>query len=114
MVSAVIIISTGFLASLAMTSPDDAAKEARRSVKELGAKGIQLYTNVVGKALDAPEFLPVFEEIRAALAKERMDYPDNEATEGVESIGPLPLVVGQPGSDTAVPPEPAASWSAYT
>jgi len=53
----------GFLASLAMTSPDEAAKEARRAVKELGAKGIQLYSNVAGKALDEPEFLPVFEEI---------------------------------------------------
>jgi aminocarboxymuconate-semialdehyde decarboxylase len=53
----------GFLASLAMTSPEDACKEAVRSVKDLGAKGIQLYTNVEGKALDEPEFLPVFEEI---------------------------------------------------
>ncbi len=52
----------GFISSLAMTSPDDAVKEVTRSVKELGAKGIQLYTNVVGKALDEPEFLPVFEE----------------------------------------------------
>ena len=53
----------GFLASLAMTSPDEAVKEVTRSVKQLGASGIQLYTNVVGKALDEPEFLPVFEEI---------------------------------------------------
>jgi len=59
----------GFLASLAMTSPDDAVKEVTRSVKQLGAKGIQLYTNVVGKALDEPEFLPVFEEIA------RLDVP---------------------------------------
>lgn len=52
----------GFLASLAMTDPDEAVKETVRAVKELGAKGIQLYTNVEGKALDEPEFLPVFEE----------------------------------------------------
>jgi predicted TIM-barrel fold metal-dependent hydrolase len=52
----------GFISSLAMTSPDEAVKEVTRSVKELGAKGIQLYTNVTGKALDQPEFLPVFEE----------------------------------------------------
>jgi predicted TIM-barrel fold metal-dependent hydrolase len=59
----------GFISSLAMTSPDDAVKEVTRSVKELGAKGIQLYTNVVGKALDEPEFLPVFEEAA------RLDVP---------------------------------------
>jgi aminocarboxymuconate-semialdehyde decarboxylase len=52
----------GFISSLAMTDPDEAVKEVTRSVKELGAKGIQLYTNVAGKALDEPEFLPVFEE----------------------------------------------------
>jgi aminocarboxymuconate-semialdehyde decarboxylase len=59
----------GFISSLAMTSPDEAVKEVTRSVKELGAKGIQLYTNVVGKALDEPEFLPVFEEAA------RLDVP---------------------------------------
>ena len=59
----------GFISSLAMTSPDEAVKEVTRSVKELGAKGIQLYTNVVGRALDEPEFLPVFEEAA------RLDVP---------------------------------------
>jgi predicted TIM-barrel fold metal-dependent hydrolase len=59
----------GFISSLAMTSPDEAVKEVTRSVKDLGAKGIQLYTNVVGKALDEPEFLPVFEEAA------RLDVP---------------------------------------
>ncbi len=52
----------GFLSSLPMTDPDESVKELRRSVQDLGAKGIQIYTNVLGKALDAPEFLPVFEE----------------------------------------------------
>jgi predicted TIM-barrel fold metal-dependent hydrolase len=59
----------GFISSLAMTNPDEAVKEVERSVKQLGAKGIQLYTNVVGKALDEPEFLPVFE------AAVRLDVP---------------------------------------
>lgn len=59
----------GFISSLAMTSPDEAVKEVTRSVKELGAKGIQIYTNVVGKALDEPEFMPVFEEAA------RLDVP---------------------------------------
>jgi uncharacterized protein len=59
----------GFISSLPMTSPDEAVKEVERSVKQLGARGIQLYTNVVGKALDEPEFLPVFE------AAVRLDVP---------------------------------------
>ena len=59
----------GFISSLAMTNPDEAVKEVNRSVTGLGAKGIQLYTNVVGKALDEPEFLPVFEEAA------RLDVP---------------------------------------
>ncbi len=59
----------GFIASLPITDPPEAVKELERSVRELGAKGIQLYTNVLGKALDAPEFLPVFEEAA------RLDVP---------------------------------------
>jgi predicted TIM-barrel fold metal-dependent hydrolase len=59
----------GFISSLAMTDPEEAVKEVTRSVTQLGAKGIQLYTNVVGKALDEPEFLPVFEEAA------RLDVP---------------------------------------
>jgi uncharacterized protein len=52
-----------FIASVAMRDPDGAVEEARRAVKELGACGIQIYTNVAGKALDAPEFRPVFKEM---------------------------------------------------
>ena len=49
-----------FIASVAMRDPEGAIEEARRAVKELGACGIQIYTNVNGKALDSPEFRPVF------------------------------------------------------
>jgi len=59
----------GFIASLPMSDPDEAVKELHRSVSELGAKGIQLYTNVLGKALDEPEFQPVFDEAA------RLDVP---------------------------------------
>ncbi len=59
----------GFIASLPMTDPAEAVKEMERSVTQLGAKGIQLYTNVMGKSLDLPEFLPVFAEAA------RLDIP---------------------------------------
>jgi predicted TIM-barrel fold metal-dependent hydrolase len=53
----------GFVAALPMNNPDAALAEIERAVDELGAFGIQLYTNVAGKPLDAPEFMPLFEEV---------------------------------------------------
>ena len=37
-------------------------EEMERALDQLGAFGIQLYSNAAGKPLDAPEFLPVFQE----------------------------------------------------
>ncbi|MEE8396536.1 MAG: amidohydrolase family protein, partial [bacterium] len=51
----------GFTASLPMNNPDAAVTEMERAVKELGANGVQIFTNVAGKPLDLPEFLPLFE-----------------------------------------------------
>jgi uncharacterized protein len=50
----------GFGACLPMNDPDGSLKEMDRAITDLGAKGIQLYTNINGKALDAPEFQPIF------------------------------------------------------
>ena len=52
----------GFAASLPMNNVDAALKEYDRAVSELDARGVQIFTNVAGKPLDAPEFLPLFEE----------------------------------------------------
>lgn len=52
----------GFVASLPMNNPEASVKEMNRAVFELGAQGVQIFTNVNGKPLDAPEFLPLFEE----------------------------------------------------
>ena len=51
----------GFLASLPMNAPEEAAREAERAFTQLGACGLQIHTNINGKPLDAPEFLQVFE-----------------------------------------------------
>src|SRR5580698_7844347 len=51
-----------FAASLPMNNPDEAVKEMGRSVSQLGARGVQIYTNVNGKPLDCAEFEPVFAE----------------------------------------------------
>lgn len=52
----------GFAASLPLNNPRESEKEMYRAVKELGALGIQLFTNVAGKPLDDPEVLPILEE----------------------------------------------------
>jgi uncharacterized protein len=52
----------GFVAAMPMNNPDAALQEMRRAIDDLGASGIQVYTNVAGKPLDAPEFLPIFAE----------------------------------------------------
>ena len=49
-----------FAAAIPMHDVDAAMAEIRRAVTDLGAGGIQIYTNVAGKPLDNPEFAPVF------------------------------------------------------
>jgi predicted TIM-barrel fold metal-dependent hydrolase len=50
-----------FIASLPMNDPDASVKEADRAVKELGARGVQVFTNVAGESLSAAKFRPVFQ-----------------------------------------------------
>lgn len=50
-----------FVASLPMNNVPAALEEMDRAIAKLGAKGIQLFSNVNGRPLDDPEFYPVFE-----------------------------------------------------
>ena len=50
-----------FVASLPMNNPGAAVAEAERAVRTLGAAGVQLFSNVGGLPLDAPQFAPLFE-----------------------------------------------------
>ena len=52
-----------FIASLPMNNPDEAVKEIDRVITHLGARGVQMFTNVKGKPLDRPEFFPIFERM---------------------------------------------------
>lgn len=52
-----------FVASVAMNNAEEAVKEIDRAVGQLGAKGIQIFTNVNGRPLDDEEFYPVFERM---------------------------------------------------
>jgi aminocarboxymuconate-semialdehyde decarboxylase len=77
----------GWLAQVALGAPDAGVREAERAIKELGALGVQIYTNVNGKPLDRPEYevfwkkmnelgKPVF--IHPARSAEMPDYRDEK------------------------------------
>jgi predicted TIM-barrel fold metal-dependent hydrolase len=51
----------GAAACLPMTDVDAALKEAERALDELRFRGVELFTDIRGKPLDSPEFLPLFE-----------------------------------------------------
>ncbi|MFI9556301.1 amidohydrolase family protein [Nonomuraea endophytica] len=52
-----------FVASLPMNNPDAAMAELAYAIDDLGASGVQVFTNVSGRPLDDPAFLPVFDEM---------------------------------------------------
>lgn len=54
-----------FVCSLPMSDPEAAAAEAERAIGELGAVGVQMFTNVAGHPLDEERFLPLFERVSA-------------------------------------------------
>ena len=52
----------GWVAQVSLAAPDAGAAEAERALKN-GALGVQIYTNVAGKPLDRPEYLPFFKKM---------------------------------------------------
>ncbi len=53
----------GFVASLPMNNVPASLDEIARAVEQLGARGIQIFTNVNGRPLDEPEFAPIFDKM---------------------------------------------------
>jgi aminocarboxymuconate-semialdehyde decarboxylase len=51
----------GFIASIPMGNPDAVIKETRRAIEQMGACGVQVFSNVKGKPLDHPDFRGVFD-----------------------------------------------------
>ena len=50
----------GFIASMPLNNPEATLLEIDRAIGGLGARGIQVFSNIAGKPLDAPEFQPLF------------------------------------------------------
>ncbi len=53
----------GWVAQVSLAAKEAGVAEAKRAVKELGALGVQIYTNVNGKPLDRPEYLPFWDKM---------------------------------------------------
>ncbi len=51
------------IALLPMNNIDAALEETDRAIRELGFRGIYVHSNINGKPLDAPEFLPLWDKI---------------------------------------------------
>jgi aminocarboxymuconate-semialdehyde decarboxylase len=56
----------GFIGTAPMNNMAACVAECRRAIEELGAVGMQIFTNVSGKPLDLAEFEPFFEYMAAA------------------------------------------------
>jgi aminocarboxymuconate-semialdehyde decarboxylase len=52
-----------FVASLPMNNPDAAVREVDRAILELGAVGVQIFSNVNGQPLDDPRFEPIIRRL---------------------------------------------------
>jgi aminocarboxymuconate-semialdehyde decarboxylase len=56
----------GFIGTVALSDPERAVEESRYAIEKLGAVGMQTFTNIQGKPLDRPEFMPFFEYMASA------------------------------------------------
>ena len=52
-----------FVASLPLNNVAASLEEMDRAIGKLGAKGIQIFTNMNGRPMDDPEFFPIFERM---------------------------------------------------
>ena len=77
----------GFIASLPLNHPDESVVEFERAVKDLGAIGVQLFSNVNGLPLDDVRFFPLLETadrlrqpilLHPARGAKVADYPGEE------------------------------------
>src|ERR1039458_2176466 len=64
----------GWIAQISLDAPDAGVAEAERAINELGALGVQIYTNVAGKPIDRPEYRPFWKKM-AELGKPVWIHP---------------------------------------
>jgi predicted TIM-barrel fold metal-dependent hydrolase len=91
-------------ATLSLADPEWAAGELTRAVKELGLHGAQVYTSVNGRAIDGPDFQPLYATLEdlnvpAWLHPERSSRQPDYAGEDESKYGMF-LVFGWPYETT--------------
>jgi aminocarboxymuconate-semialdehyde decarboxylase len=79
-----------FIAALPMNNIDASLTEIDRAIGTLGARGVQLFTNVAGKPLSNAEFRPIFQSMAAhdlpiwihpMRGPQASDYPSEKLSE---------------------------------
>jgi predicted TIM-barrel fold metal-dependent hydrolase len=53
----------GWVAQVSLDAPDAGVAEAERAINQLGAPGVQIYTNVAGKPIDRPRYRPFWKKM---------------------------------------------------
>jgi len=80
----------GFAAALPLNDTEASLREMDRAVDQLGALGVQLFTNVLGVPLDDPRFEPILARVEAldrmvwlhpTRDASRPDYPTEQASD---------------------------------
>lgn len=93
------------IALLPMNDVDASLKETDRAIKDLGFRGIYVHSNINGKPLDSPEFMPLWEKmadydlpiyIHPYRSDQYADYPSEETSKYM-----LASVFGWPYETTA-------------
>jgi predicted TIM-barrel fold metal-dependent hydrolase len=76
-------------ACLPMNDVDAALKEADRAIHDLGFRGVEIFTDINGRPVDSPEFLPIYEKMASydlpvllhpRRANSTPDYPGEAAS----------------------------------
>ena len=57
------------IATMPLNDPEAAVMEAERAIKDLRLRGVEIGTDLYGKAIDGPEFMPLYEKM------EQLDRP---------------------------------------
>ena len=103
----------GFVAQVSLAAPDAGAREAERAIKELGALGVQIYTNVAGKPIDRPEFAPFWAKMNE-LGKPIWMHPARGAETPGLSADREANRCTKSGGLSAGPTRPAAPWRGWS
>ena len=67
------------IATLPMNDIDAALKEAQRAIRDLRLRAVELYTDINGQPLDAPQFMPLY-DMMADLDRPIFIHPLREMT----------------------------------